>query len=73
MILGLKENIPYVIKSVPETKISGTLLEEELEKCIRTLQILDFNIRGVVCDNHASNVATFRSLSSSYGRENDFL
>ena len=34
MIAGLKENVPYAIHSVPESRNSDNLLKSELEKCI---------------------------------------
>ena len=73
MIVGLKENVPYVIKSLPETKISGELLQGEIINCIRSLQGINFKMREVVSDNHSSNVAAFRGLLEQYGRDNDPL
>ena len=34
MIVGLTQNIPYIFKALPETKISGEWLMEELWKWI---------------------------------------
>ena len=73
MIVGLKENVSYVIHSVPQSKISGDLLKVELEKCLEILQDIKFRVRAVVSDNHASNVAAYNSLLKDYGRDNDIL
>ena len=40
MIVGLKNSIPYVIKSSPETKINVDWLKEELIDCLGTLSSL---------------------------------
>ena len=55
-IIGLKSNVPYVIRSVPETNIKGEWLHGEILNCIYASQSIGFNVRGVVCDNHPSNV-----------------
>ena len=34
MIVGLKENVPYVIKASPEVSITGTWLADEVAKAI---------------------------------------
>ena len=69
MIVGLKENVPYIIHSVLESKISGALLKVELEKCLRIFDDLGFRVRGVLFDNHASNVSAFNSLLADYRSE----
>ena len=69
MIIGLKKSVPYVIKAVPEIKLSKSILSEEILKSIESLQKIGFNIRAVVSDNHASNVAAFRDLSEKFSYE----
>ena len=48
IIIGLKSNVPYVIRSVPETNIKGEWLQGEILSCIDALQSIGFNVRGVV-------------------------
>ena len=67
MIHGLKSNIPYVIHSVPEIKISGELIEKEAMYCIETLQEIGFKVRGICCDNHPSNVSAYDRMAMSTG------
>jgi len=62
MIVGLKSNVPYIVKTCPETEINGEWLKNELLDCLTTLQENGFNVRGIVCDNHASNVAAYKKL-----------
>jgi len=66
MIVGLKSNIPYVVKTCPEKEIHNEWLKEEILECLTVLQGNNFNVRGVVCDDHSSNVAAYRSLLYSY-------
>ena len=72
MIVGLKSNVPYIIRSVPETKIKGKWLKEEIFRVIDVLHEFGFNVRGVVCDNHPNNVSAFREISD-YTKEVDEL
>ena len=38
MIVGLKENVPYVIKSVSEVKINGKLIKEQISDSLKILK-----------------------------------
>ena len=69
MVAGLKKSIPYLIKSCPEKSISGTWLSDEINNCLCVLGNADFNVRLVVCDNHASNVSAFRNLLATHGSD----
>ena len=62
MIVGMKENIPYVIKAAPDTAITGEWLKEQILDCLKTLKTCEFNVRAIVCDNHASNVSAYNIL-----------
>ena len=37
MIVGLKENVPYIIKSVPEQNIDGKWIKEQILDFLKTL------------------------------------
>ena len=50
MIVGMKENIPYVIKAAPDTAITGEWLKEQILDCLKTLKTCEFNVRAIVCD-----------------------
>ena len=65
--------VPYVIHSVPESKINGDLLNANIEKCIKDLYDIGFRVTAVVSDNHSSNVDAFNKLTIEYGRDNDSL
>ena len=63
--------MPYVIRSVPETNIKGECLHGEILSCIDALQSIGFNVRGVVCDNHPTNVSAIGNISAKYERGED--
>ena len=46
MIVGLKSSVPYVIKAIPEKKIEGGWLKNEIKSCIEVLQESGFIVRG---------------------------
>ena len=73
MIVGLKNNVPYVLKTVPETQIKGDWLKDEMVKCIDVLQNIGFKVRAVVCDDHQSNVSAYKNLLRSYGSSEENL
>ena len=66
MICGLKQNVSTVIKACPETGINGKWLCNEFIKCIDDLINVGFKIRGIVTDNHSSNVNAFKRLLKQY-------
>ena len=61
MIVGLKESIPYVIKSSPETNIDANWLKTELLDSLEILSNFVFRVRAIVCDKHPSNVSCFKN------------
>ena len=62
MIVGMKKSIPYIIKSVPEKKIDGKWLKEQVFDCLKTLKDCGFNVRAIVSDNHSTNVSAYNML-----------
>ena len=73
MIIGLTNNVPYVIHAVPENKIEAGWLMDELMKCIKCLQLKGFNVKACVSDNHPTNVSAYRKLLDLYGKDEDGL
>ena len=43
----MKENVAYMVKSAPETKIGGLFLKKKIMECIKTLEECDFTVRAV--------------------------
>ena len=52
MIVGLKENLPFVVKACPETEINGKLVSREIWEVVGNLAKGGFNVRGICMDNH---------------------
>ena len=73
IIIGLKENVSYVVKAAPVTFIKSELLKDELLNCLELLITGDFNMRPVICDNHAANVSAFTKLILQFGEDNESL
>ena len=71
MIVGLKQSIPFVVKSCPETKVTGEWLKKQLDECIYELSKRGFRVRAVVADNHKSNVSAFNTMLKCYDGEGD--
>ena len=62
MIVGLKESIPSVIKSSPETNIDANWLKTKFLDSLKILSNCGFRVRAIVCDNHPTNVSSFKNL-----------
>jgi hypothetical protein len=73
MIVGLKSNVPYVVKTLPEKEIFGEWVKDELLKCLKDLQESGFNVRGVVSDDHPTNVLAYKTLLQEFGQSPDDL
>ena len=63
MIMGLKESIHYIVQAISEVKFSHEWLADKMSNCIDNLTSTEFCVRGIVADNHASNVHAFSSLA----------
>ena len=73
MIVGLKNSIPYVIKSSPKAKINADWLKEELIDCLGILSKSGFTVRAIVCDKHPSNASSFKNLLQHFNQDPDEL
>ena len=62
MIVGLKQSIPYVMKSSTETNIDANWLGTELLDFLEILSNCGFRVRAIVCDNHPSNVSSLKKM-----------
>ena len=73
MIIGPTKNVPYVIHAVPENKIEDGWFMDELIKSIKCLHLKRFNVKACVCDNHPTNISTYRKLLALYEKDEDCL
>ena len=69
----IEKQLPYIINTVPETKIEREWIRNEILHCLQVLQDLGFKVRGVVCDDHSSNVSAFKKLLAIYGPSDNDL
>ena len=70
MVVGLRKSIPYVIKTLPETKISGEWLKPQILESLCSLHNAGFYVRAVITDNHSVNVAAFSLLKKQFSPNN---
>ena len=73
MIAGLKENVPYIIKSVPEQNIDGKWIKEQILNSLNTLKNCGFRVRVIVSENHSANVLAYKLLLNEYNHLDDYL
>ena len=67
MIVGIRKNIPFVVRAVPEVTVSGALVRKYIDEVLQDLHDSGFNVRTVIADNHNSNVTAKDSLMKDYG------
>ena len=59
MIQGLKESDPILVKALSEVTLTGQWLADKVFDCITSLGQVGFKVRGIVSDNHSTNVSAF--------------
>ena len=69
MIVGLRKNVPFVVKAVPESKIEGKWLSGQVVETIQSLHEIGFHVRAVISNNHLNNVSAFNELFSKFRSE----
>ena len=70
MIVSLKKPIQIVIRSLPETKITGEWLKCETNKCILNLAEGRFKVCAVITDDHPLNVNVFTRVHEIFYSDN---
>ena len=73
MIVGLKENVSYIIKSVPEWNTDGKWIKKQILDSLKTSKNCGFRIRAIVSDNHSANVLAYKLLLKEFGDLDDNL
>ena len=68
IIVGLKQSVPHVIQAIPEVTITGEWLAQKISASLHSLAQTGFPVRGIVTDNHNSNVNAFKSLKQKFGK-----
>ena len=70
MVVGLRKSIPYVIKTLPETRIRGECLNPQIIESLCSLHTAGLYVRAVITDNHSVNVAAFSLLKKEFSPNN---
>ena len=73
IIIGLKENVHYIIKSVPEWNIDGKWIKEQILDSLKTLKNCVFRVRAIVWDNHSAKVLTCKLFLKESSHLDDHL
>ena len=71
MIVGLKENLTYIIKFVPEQNIDGEWIKEQILDSLKALKNCGFRVRAIVSDTHSVNVLAYKLLLKESGHLDD--
>ena len=66
MIVVVRNNVPFVVKAVPEAKIEGKWLSGQIRETIQSLHEISFHVRAVILDNHPSNLSALNEIFSKY-------
>ena len=61
-------SVPHVIQAIPEVTITGEWRAEKISASLHSLAQTGFTVRGIVTDNHNSNVNAFKCLKQKFGK-----
>lgn len=67
MIVGIRKNIPFVVRAVPEVAVSGSLVRRHIDEVLKDLHETGFNVRTIIADNHSTNVNAYDALMKDHG------
>ena len=73
MIIGVKQNTPYIIKSVPEIKIHVDWLKNQIIGCLKVLTDCRSKVRMIISDNHSCNTSAYHNILSHFNTPYDNL
>ena len=73
MIIGVKQNTPYIIKFVPEIKIHVDWLKNQIIGCLKVLTDCRFKVRMIISDNHSCNTSAYHNILSHFNTLYDNL
>ena len=71
MITGIKQNTPYIIKSVPEMKIRADWLKNQIIGCLKVLTGCRFKVRIIISDTHPCNTSAYRKILNHFNTPYD--
>ena len=66
MVIGIEQNTPYLIKSVPELKIHADWLKNQIIGCLKVLTDCGFKVRMILSDNHRCNNSAYHKILNHF-------
>ena len=69
MVVGLKQSTLFIVQAISEVKFNGQWFCDKTASYIENLGNVGFCVRGLVADNHSSNVNAFTSLKDIFHSE----
>ena len=66
MIIGIKQNSPYIIKSVSEIKIHADWLKNQIIGYLKVLTDCGFKVRMIISDNHLCNTSSYHKILNHF-------
>ena len=73
MIIDIKQNTLYIIKSVPEIKIHTDWLKNEITGCLKVSTDCGFKVRMIISDNHPCNTSAYHKILNHFNTTYDHL
>ena len=66
MVVSIIKSIPFILKAIPLVKLTSEIVGDGILNCLEVLNKSNFSSRGVISDNHQTNIATFKRLKKTY-------
>ena len=70
MVVSLKKTIPYVLKAVHIVRLTFLYVYNGILNCISILNEGKFHFRGIIADNHSTNVKAYRVFVKNFPLDN---
>ena len=70
MVVLLKKTIPYAINAIPIVRLTFLDVYNGILNCISVLNDGNFRVRGVIADNHSTNVKAYKVLVKNFPLDN---
>ena len=70
MVVSLEKTIPYVLRATLIVRLTFLDVYNGILNCISILNEGKFHVRGVIVDNHSTNVKAYRVLVKNFPLDN---
>ena len=65
IIVGEQNNVPFMVKAVPESQIEGKWLSGQIRETIQSFHEIGFHVRAVISDNHPATCPPLTNFSQN--------